>query len=102
MATFQWISYDVWGNAEDGYTVNSAYLTNEFYEIAEDASDTDILCLIADYPERFEVSNMYNEDVIYIDTVAGEPVGELRQVNPGDTRTQRESGIRGKGYYIAG
>ena len=88
MATFQWVSYDVWGNADDGYTVNSAYCTKNFYEIAEDASDTEILCLIADNPERFQVVDSCNEDVIYIETIAGKPIGELRRVQLSNTHSR--------------
>lgn len=37
--TYQVIIYDVWGNARDGFEVNSAYTTNNYIELSESTSD---------------------------------------------------------------
>jgi hypothetical protein len=36
---YQIISYDVWGNARDGFEVNAAYYTGKTIDIEPDASD---------------------------------------------------------------
>jgi len=40
---FQMIDYDVWGNSSDGYDVNQAFYTNEFYELDENMPDSEII-----------------------------------------------------------
>lgn len=37
--TYQVISYEVWGNARDGFEVNAAYTTNNYIEVSESTSD---------------------------------------------------------------
>ena len=37
------ISYDVWGNAKDGYEVNQAFYTNDYVELPENPSNTEIV-----------------------------------------------------------
>jgi hypothetical protein len=43
--TYKWrfISYDVWGNAEDGWEVNQAFRTNDTIELPEDFSEADVM-----------------------------------------------------------
>jgi len=36
---YELIELDVWGNARDGYEVNQAFHTNQFYDIDPDWSD---------------------------------------------------------------
>ena len=37
--TYQVITYDVWGNAREGFEVNAAYTTNNYIEVSESTSD---------------------------------------------------------------
>lgn len=40
---FEIIEYDLWGNAEDEYDVNSAYHTGKYIEVSEKCTDGEIL-----------------------------------------------------------
>ena len=40
---YEYISYDVWGNENDGYEVNQAFHTGEFVDIDPIASDEGIV-----------------------------------------------------------
>lgn len=42
MTTYQIVSYDVWGNARDGFEVNAAYSTGRTIELSGDESDRTI------------------------------------------------------------
>jgi hypothetical protein len=37
--TYQVITYDVWGNAREGFEVNAAYTTDTYIEVSESTSD---------------------------------------------------------------
>lgn len=39
---YEYIDYDVWGNAKNGYNVNQSFLTGYFYEIPKNASNYQI------------------------------------------------------------
>ena len=36
---YQLISYDVWGNARDGFEVNQAFTTGIYIDVSDDTSD---------------------------------------------------------------
>lgn len=42
MRRYEIISYDVWGNAKDGWEVNDAHRTGDFIDLPDDASDKQI------------------------------------------------------------
>ncbi len=43
MTRYRLISYDVWGNEKDGYEVNQAFTTSEYYELDDNADHTGII-----------------------------------------------------------
>ncbi len=40
---YELIEYDVWGNARDGYEVNQAFTTGQFYDIDPDWSNEQLI-----------------------------------------------------------
>lgn len=94
MAQWKLYSYDVWGNAEDGYEVNDVIGPHETVELSEEDLKTDKSLHKALLREGiFKKSYKYgsfeydgDEDIIYIErSKDGYPEGELRRVkgNPG-------------------
>jgi hypothetical protein len=45
--TYQVITYDVWGNAREGFEVNAAYTTDTYIEVSESTSDRAIIAVLA-------------------------------------------------------
>ena len=43
MANYEIVSYDVWGNAVDGFEVNAAYLTGLEVDLNDEATDKEII-----------------------------------------------------------
>ena len=75
MTKYEIFDYDVWGNEEEGYTVNDVIPTGDF--IFTDTSKSSLgKKLGLDDPYKIDVD--YNEDVIYID-YDGKPYCELRK-----------------------
>ena len=83
--TWRWISYDVWGNANDGYEVNQSFRTSDTYELpVESLTDRQLWdCLKAQgfFKSRVQFRcasiDQSHEDVIYFE-YKGKPEGELR------------------------
>jgi hypothetical protein len=82
MPTYNFITYDVWGNEDDGWDINDAYTTAVQMEIDDDTTDDDILECISDTPWRIEIDHaMCSEYFIYIKMADSDrPVGEFRLV----------------------
>jgi len=40
---YEWIDYDVWGNDDDGYTVNDTHRTGRYVELLADVTDADAI-----------------------------------------------------------
>ena len=83
--TWEYISYDLWGNEEDGFEVNAAYTTGRVYEIDDD-SDTGVIRFLRDAGfmdddvDEMDVDVDGDEDVIYIN-YRGYPALEFRRTD---------------------
>lgn len=78
---FEIIEYEVWGNAEDGYYVNSAWHTWRYIEVSEKCTKDEILeALSKDYELPDNVS-IFGESSfsIYLEDEYGKPLLELRR-----------------------
>jgi len=80
---YELIEYDVWGNARDGYEVNQAFRTNQFYDIDPDWNDDKLIKELKKYgliKKRIKKSSIEiggDEFSIYLD-YKGKPEFELR------------------------
>lgn len=78
------ITYDVWGNEDDGYEVNAAYTTGRIYEIDDYEDDDAIIKALTDGGEiygdldREDIDIDGDEHVLYIN-YKGWPAMELRR-----------------------
>lgn len=79
---WRWISYDVWGNSEDGWDVNAAYPTSVVYRLSEDATDETILKTIwEDDADKVEIESWSSDQCVYFTCKeTGEPLGEIRRI----------------------
>jgi hypothetical protein len=79
---WRWISYDVWGNSDDGYEVNAAYPTSVVYRLSLEASNETILKTVwDDDANEVEIESYSNEDTIYfVSKDDGKPLGEIRRI----------------------
>lgn len=83
--TWEYISYDLWGNDVDGYEVNAAYTTGRIYEIDDD-SDTGVIRFLRDNgfmddsADEMEIDIDGDEDVIYVN-YKGYPALEFRRTD---------------------
>ena len=78
MKKYEIIAYEVWGNEEEGYEVNSAIKTG--IVIYTDTSKASICKkLELDDPYKIDV-DATNEGVIYVD-YEGKPYCELREID---------------------
>jgi len=79
---WRWISYDVWGNQDEGWEVNAAYPTSVVYRLSEDASDEAILKTIwEDDAGKVELEWSSVEDTIFFSAKeTSEPLGEIRRI----------------------
>ena len=79
---WRWISYDVWGNQDEGWEVNAAYTTSVVYRISEHATNETILKTVweADADKvKLEWSSV--EDTIFFSAKeTNEPLGEIRRI----------------------
>ena len=75
MTKYEFFDYDVWGNEEEGYSVNDVIPTGII--IYTDASKASICENLGVYAQD-KIDVYYNEDVIYID-YDGKPYCELRK-----------------------
>jgi hypothetical protein len=70
MIRFQYRTYDVWGNTDDGWEVNDVF--NEgIVELDDDSDET----LRHEFGEDIEIEE--NDIHIYINRADGYPIGEL-------------------------
>jgi len=79
---WRWISYDVWGNENDGWEVNAAYTTSVVYRISEHATNETILKTVwGDDSDEVKIESYSNEDTIYfVSKDYGQPLGEIRRI----------------------
>jgi hypothetical protein len=79
---WRWISYDVWGNQEDGWDVNAAYPTSVVYRLSEDASDEAILKTVWEAcADKVKLEWSSVEDTIFFSAKeTSEPLGEIRRI----------------------
>ena len=77
MTKYEIFDYDVWGNEEDGYTVNDVMPTGII--IYTDTSKSSI-CKKLGLDDPYKLDVYVNEDVIYID-YNYKPYCELRKID---------------------
>lgn len=83
---YRYVSYGLIGNKRDGFEVNDAHLTSDYYDLPEGASETEIFAalkkqgFIKKYARRAKFTTDGDEKTIYLryDEV---PAGELRAVD---------------------
>ena len=75
MIKYEIFDYELWGNEEEGYTVNDVVPTGIF--IFTDTSKSS-LCKKLGIDDPYKIDVDYNEDSIYID-YDGKPYCELRK-----------------------
>ena len=83
---YEVISYDVWGNARDGWNVNQAFYTGRFVEIPEGATNEQIVRILKDAGEirpRIRTASVQIEgeegyDLYISHAPTGRPEFELR------------------------
>lgn len=81
--TFQWMTYDVWGNEEEGYEVNDIFGSSFRFKSEEGLTDEDILNHLATIYPGIDTTlvDIDGDDVsAYID-YNGKPLGEFRRRN---------------------
>ena len=77
MKKYEIFDYDVWGNEEDGYSVNDVMPTGII--IYTDTSKSSI-CKKLGLDDPYKIDVYYNEDVIYID-YDYKPYCKLRKID---------------------
>ena len=79
---FEIIEYELWGNAEDGYEVNSAFHTYRYIEVSEECTDGEILeALNKDYelPNNVSIFGDNEYAILLEDAEDGKPLLELHR-----------------------
>lgn len=87
MAFQEWelVSYDVWGNEEDGFNVNAAYRTGKTIQFDSDISDKDLVELVSEwagYPVGLDVNSCDPDQIVFLDKTDGffwKPAFELQR-----------------------
>lgn len=65
--TYELVSYDVWGNAEDGWEVNQSFRTGHEIQVPVGASDKKFLSVAMIDQRIYEVDNaISDENTVYI------------------------------------
>ena len=77
MTKYEIFDYDVWGNDEEGYSVNDVIPTG--IVIYTDTSKSSI-CKKLGLDDPYKLDVYYSEDVIYID-YDGNPYCEIRKID---------------------
>ena len=88
MKSYKLISYDVWGNAKEGFDVNDAHYTGLTVELPNDATDRQIVkalkvCGYLKKTLKTKSVHIHGDDefAIYFDDARnGKPEGELRPI----------------------
>ena len=86
MQTWRYYSYNVWGNAEEGWCRNDVTRTSVTFEIPEGASDEKILSIVWGPGVSIDRSTNYNKNHIeFLYNSQGlKPAGSLRRVFDND------------------
>lgn len=79
---YRWITYDVWGNSEDGYEVNAAYSTYSVWRFDKDVTDeTVIKAVFEEDADQVEIDPHCDEyGFVFLAKEDGKPLGELRRI----------------------
>lgn len=65
--TYELVSYDVWGNAEDGWEVNQSFRTGTTIRVPKGASDKKFLSVAGIDGRSYEVDNaISDEQTVYV------------------------------------
>lgn len=85
MYKYEIVDLEIWGNEEDGYTVNDAFHTLEYIEIEDIDDDKEILNAVSHYLKdpikNCYIDNMSSEETIYINAYKNDmPLIELQLV----------------------
>lgn len=89
MAKYRVVSYDVWGNAKDGYEVNDTYPTGLSVELPANPSDREIMQALKEVGYIKKSTRLAQLMIdgeprfsFYVDEAKdGRPLCELRRVN---------------------
>ncbi len=82
---WRYYSYDVWGNAEDGYDVNDVFRTDTTVDLPRDASFRDLARAFDVTEGIVDVAALDTEDTYYLERERdGKPMGEFRFDAEGD------------------
>lgn len=79
---FEIVEYELWGNAKEGYDVNSAYHTGRYIEVSEKCTNGEILeALNKDYelPENVSIFGDNEYAILLEDAEDGKPLLELHR-----------------------
>lgn len=87
MKTWNYVSYDVWGNETDGYEVNQAFRTSQSLELSAAPNDAELIQALKSQldwtiPDVSKFSADWHEDVVYLE-YDGKPEGEFRLAEGG-------------------
>lgn len=80
MKVWRYVSYDVWGNAEDGFEVNQTFTTPLRVELPDDFTRDDLLAALRDQLDWSFADGAVDvhEDTIYLAcSINGRPEGEF-------------------------
>jgi hypothetical protein len=85
---WQWVDYDVWGNAEDGYNVNQEFRTTHKVMLKDDAKLADMLKAlrtsgVLGSKATTKSVRMFDEEgvILFYATEDDYPLGELRKID---------------------
>lgn len=88
LKTFQFVSYDTWGNAKGGYEINDAREEGIFWQGTEFPSFPQIIACLKRcgyLSKRFRFSSQYPYDSLEVIEYRGKPIGAVHE-------TEREAG----------
>jgi hypothetical protein len=82
---YEWINYDVWGNAEDGFEVNDKHRSGVELAIPDEATDVQILAALREAGVFNNKATTKTVDIdgegdgvfYFEDAKNGKPLGEL-------------------------
>jgi hypothetical protein len=79
---WKWVTYDVWGNSDDGWEVNAAYDTSVVYRLPQGVDDKTILKTVwEDDFNEVEIESYSTEDTVYFVSKRDRlPLGEIRRL----------------------
>lgn len=81
--TWELISYDLWGNQEDGFEVNAAYRTGKVIEFDSNLSDSELESLVSEwvgFRVELDSNNCDSEQLYFLESgESWKPAFELQQ-----------------------